>query len=222
MTDTQESLLAEGSDQATSQMSQFLTFDINNERYGVNILAVREIKGHESTTKLPNTPDCMQGIINLRGIVIPIFDIRMMFGMGAAKDSKKNVTIILSVEGQLIGIIVDAVSDIIETKSGEVKPAPTVQSGVDQQYISGVVSKDDGMIIILDTSHLLSNENMLAAKNVATSQDADIPVSDEDALMQEAEELMEQASAMVQADKHDVVDDLSDDSDNLPEQSQAG
>src|ERR1700759_4836176 len=106
---------------------QFLTFTVQGAEYGVDIMTVREIKGWTETTRLPNSPDYMRGVMNLRGLIIPIFDLRARFGKGLTQADVKNVVIILAVTGRNIGILVDSVSDILTVDPGEIKAAPEME-----------------------------------------------------------------------------------------------
>ena len=137
---------------------QFLTFTINDEEYGVDIMAVREIKGWTETTRLPNSPAYMRGVINLRGLIIPIFDLRARFGREQTIASVKNVVIILAVGERNIGILVDSVSDILTVNNSEVKPAPETEHKEEASYINGLISLDDRMVVLLIVQKLFSSD----------------------------------------------------------------
>lgn len=139
---------------------QFLTFTISGEEYGVEIMKVREIKGWTETTRLPNSPDFMKGVINLRGVVIPIFDLKSCFKMGNTIPHEKNVVIILVVKERLVGILVDAVSDILSVGADEVRPAPHMEVKVDAEFINGLISMDEKMVVLLDVDHLFDSETL--------------------------------------------------------------
>lgn len=134
---------------------QFLTFTIGSEEFGVDIMTVREIKGWTETTRLPNSPECMRGVMNLRGIIIPIFDLRARFGKGLTEANASHVIIILAVAGRNIGILVDGVSDILSTPPEEVKPAPDLDGGaISEEYIAGLISREERMVVLLEVNHL--------------------------------------------------------------------
>jgi purine-binding chemotaxis protein CheW len=137
---------------------QFLTFAVAGEEYGVDIMTVREIKGWTDTTRLPNTPEFMRGVINLRGLIIPIFDLRARFHMGLTDANAKHVVIILSVGERTIGILVDAVSDIIDAAFDEIKPAPASDTHAKDQCVSGLISHNDRMVVLLAVDKLFDAE----------------------------------------------------------------
>lgn len=142
------SLVGEG----TSQ--QFLTFTVGNEEYGVDIMTVREIKGWQETTRLPNTAEYMRGVMNLRGLIIPIFDLRMRFHGTLTQATPKHVVIILAVGERNIGVLVDAVSDILDVNAGQIKPAPEGEEEGASDYINGLISLDDRMVVLLEINRL--------------------------------------------------------------------
>jgi purine-binding chemotaxis protein CheW len=135
---------------------QFLTFTIGAEEYGVDIMAVREIKGWTETTRLPGTPDFMRGVINLRGLIIPIFDLRTRFHLGHTEATGKHVVIVLAVGDRNIGILVDAVSDILDTDTAAIKEPPVREGATEAeaQSVSGLISHNDRMVVLLDVEKL--------------------------------------------------------------------
>ncbi len=150
---------------------QFLTFSVEGNEYGVDIMSVREIKGWTESTRIPNSPEFMRGVMNLRGVVIPIFDLRTRFNMGVTKADAKNVVIVISIESRTIGILVDAVSDILTVDAGEVKasPAGTTDMEIDKAYISGLISVDNKMVVILNVENLFSEKSLMLADNASVS-----------------------------------------------------
>ncbi|MBI1274827.1 chemotaxis protein CheW [bacterium] len=133
---------------------QFLTFTIGQEEYGVDIMTVREIKGWQETTRLPNTPDFMRGVMNLRGLIIPIFDLRMRFHQHLTEATLKHVVIILALGERNIGILVDTVSDILDVSSEQIKPPPGAEDNANTDYINGLISLEDRMVVLLGVEHL--------------------------------------------------------------------
>src|SRR3954470_8458360 len=126
---------------------------------GVNILSVREIRGWTPETKLPNMPDFVRGVVNLRGIIIPIFDLRARFGGGSTEVTRRHVVVVLQVGERTRGILVDAISDILTVARDDVKPPPDVDSGlIDQQYLSGLVTAENRMVTLLDVTRLFAGE----------------------------------------------------------------
>jgi len=134
--------------------SQYVTFAIDDRLYGIEITKVREIKGWTEPTELPNAPYAMRGVLNLRGVVVPIFDLRCRFGQGETLASEAHVVIIISLADRLIGILVDAVCDILTLEPGEVLPVPDMDAGGDQRFLSGLVPRDDGLVALLRLEEL--------------------------------------------------------------------
>lgn len=141
--------------------NQFLTFFLADEEYGVDILRVQEIKGWNAVTPIPNTPDYIRGVINLRGIIVPIVDLRRRFGLEAVEYGPMTVVIVLKVmredKSRVMGIVVDAVSDVYNVQDESLKPAPDFGSVVNVDFVQGLATVDDAMVIILDIDHLLNS-----------------------------------------------------------------
>lgn len=137
-----------------SAVQQYLTFTVDNEEFGVDIMTVREIKGWTETTRLPGSPEFMRGVMNLRGLIIPIFDLRMRFHRGQTEATSKHVVIILAVHDRNIGILVDTVSDILDVPTDQIKPAPAEGAEIDADFISGLISLEKRMVVLLDVPHL--------------------------------------------------------------------
>jgi purine-binding chemotaxis protein CheW len=130
--------------------AQFLTFTVGEGEYGVDIMSVREIKGWSEVTRLPNRPDHMRGVMNLRGLIIPIFDLRCRFGQGLTEAGDKHAIVILAVGDRTIGVLVDAVSDILEVTTGEIKPAPQQEeAAAEGRYVSGLIAREGRMVVLL-------------------------------------------------------------------------
>lgn len=133
---------------------QLLTFTVDNEEFGVDIMTVREIKGWTETTRLPNAPDFMRGVMNLRGLIIPIYDLRVRFRRGRTEATPSHVVIILAVKERNIGILVDTVSDILDISPDEVKPSPGGRTDISGDFIGGLISLEGRMVILLRVEHL--------------------------------------------------------------------
>lgn len=147
--------LGEESSDATGGLSkQFLTFTIGEEEYGVDIMTVREVKGWSETTRLPNTPEYMRGVLNLRGVVIPIFDLRMRFGGETTQATDKHVVVILAVGARIAGVLVDTVSDILTVSQHEIKDAPSTDTGLNEQFVEGLIAVEERMVVLLDMEKL--------------------------------------------------------------------
>lgn len=140
---------------------QYLTFTLGDEQYGVEILRVQEIKGWNTVTMIPNTPHYLCGVLNLRGAIVPIVDLRLRLGMSGQDYTPMTVVIVLKVDDgvqRTIGIVVDAVSDAINVSPEAIKPSPDFGEEVNTGSIRGLVSVDEQMMMILDVDHLLSIE----------------------------------------------------------------
>ena len=144
-------------------MSQYVTFAIDDRLYGFEITKVREIKGWSEPTELPNTDHTMRGVLNLRGIVVPIFDLRARFGQGHTEAREEHVVIIVALGEHLIGVLVDAVSDILTLEPGDVLPVPPSSHGTSQQFIQGLVSRDEKLIALLKLEELFQISEIQAA-----------------------------------------------------------
>lgn len=144
-------------------MQQYLTFELNGEHYGVEILRVQEIKGWDYVTPIPNTPPHMCGVLNLRGAIVPIVDLRLFFEMSFKSYTKTTVVVVLRVEGvtpRTVGIVVDAVSDAHNVHPEDVRETPDFGDVVSTAFISGITRIDDNMVMLLDVDKLLSSEQI--------------------------------------------------------------
>jgi purine-binding chemotaxis protein CheW len=139
---------------ASGPTAQFITFTIGTEEYGVDIMSVREIKGWSDTTSLPNSPPYVRGVINLRGIIVPIFDLRARFGLGATETTKTHVVIIVAVQSRTIGILVDSVSDILTIASGDIRSVPDMDRSIDDAFLDGLVAVGERMVAIIALDRL--------------------------------------------------------------------
>jgi len=139
---------------------QFLTFRLAGEEYGVGILTVQEIRGWSSVTKVPHTPAWLLGVINLRGVVVPIIDLRIKFDFASAEYNETTVVIILTVATRVVGVVVDAVSDVITLGAAQIKPAPTLGTGANTSHIIGFGTLDDRMRILMDVEKLMAGADM--------------------------------------------------------------
>lgn len=134
--------------------TQYITFTVGDEEYGVDIMDVREIKGWTPTTRLPNAPGYVHGVINLRGIMVPVFDLRARFGQGATDPTKTHVVVIVTVSSRVIGILVDTVSDILTIDRDMIQPVPKMDLTVDADYLAGLVTIAGRMVALLTLSRL--------------------------------------------------------------------
>jgi len=155
-----EAALQMDATQSTNATKQFLTFTLGEEEYGVDIMMVREVKGWTETTRLPNSPEYVRGVLNLRGIIIPIFDLRARFTGTLTVPDAKNVVIILAVGNRNIGILADTVSDILTVNQSEIKAAPETESRVDHRFVSGLIAVEERMVVVLEIDKLLQPEDL--------------------------------------------------------------
>ena len=144
----------------TGQAQEYLTFSLGSEEYGVNILKVQEIRGYEKPTAIANAPAYIKGVVNLRGTIVPILDMRIKFGLGEPTYDQFTVVIILNVGGRVVGVVVDGVSDVIGLVADQVRPAPEFSSTFDTQYITGVGTVDERMLILVDMEKLVCSSDM--------------------------------------------------------------
>lgn len=140
--------------------SEYLTFRLGEEEYAIDILKVQEIRGYEPPTAIAYAPAFIKGVINLRGIIVPIVDLRIKFGLGTVEYTPFTVVIILNVAKRVIGIVVDSVSDVTMLSSGQIRQAPDFSASFDTKYIIGLASIDKRMLIITDIERLMSSRDM--------------------------------------------------------------
>lgn len=138
---------------------QFLSFTLGGEDYGVDILRVQEIRGWEELRPLPDTPEYVKGVLDLRGTIVPIIDLRIRMSMSNVEYHPTTVIIVLSVmdedgKAHQVGAVVDAVSDVLDVKADEIKKAPAIACKINDRYLRGMVSRDDRMVILLDVDLL--------------------------------------------------------------------
>jgi len=139
---------------------ELLTFTLGKEEYGIDILKVQEIRGYEAVTTIANAPEFIKGIINLRGIIVPIVDMRIKFNLGNVTYDTTTVVIILNVANRVVGMVVDGVSDVTTLKADQIKPAPEFSSGLDTKFLQGLGTVEERMIILVDIEQLMSSRDM--------------------------------------------------------------
>jgi purine-binding chemotaxis protein CheW len=148
---------------------EVLVFVLGNEEYGVDILKVQEIRGYEKVTPIPAQPAYLKGVVNLRGTIVPVIDLRVKFGMPEPRYDSFTVVIVLRVAGRVIAIVVDAVSDVVRLTASEVKDAPRLGALVDSSFLAGLATQDERMILLLDIEKFLSSGEMNLINQVAES-----------------------------------------------------
>jgi len=162
----EENSMAEEDVRKDEQLLQLVTFSIGEEEFGVEILKVQEIIRMLEITRVPKAPDFVEGVINLRGKVIPVIDLRLRFGLQAKGHDKKTRIIVIEINQMIVGFVVDSVSEVLRIPAGTIEPPPPVISGLDSEYISGVGKLDDRLLIMLDLNRLLSKEEKSALGEV--------------------------------------------------------
>jgi purine-binding chemotaxis protein CheW len=145
---------------AAAGQSEFLSFTLGQEEYGIDILKVQEIRSYEQPTTIANAPDFIKGVVNLRGIIVPIVDMRIKFRLGEAAYNELTVVIVLNVAGRVVGMVVDGVSDVVRLESEQIRPAPDFSSSFDVKYITGLGTVDERMLILVDIEKLMSGADM--------------------------------------------------------------
>ena len=144
-----------------SELIQLVSFNIGNEEYGVEVLKVREIIRLTKITTMPNSPNDVSGIINLRGKVIPIISVRSRFALKTKENDNRTRIVVMDVDGELVGFIVDSVSEVIRISSTEIQPAPAASSGDETGCITGIINRGDRLIVLLNLELLADYHNPL-------------------------------------------------------------
>jgi purine-binding chemotaxis protein CheW len=144
----------------TTDGSQFLTFQLGEELYGVDILRVQEIKGYTAVTKIPNTPAHIKGVLNLRGTIVPIVELRTKFGMETIDYTMFTVIVVVVVREKIMGLVVDAVSDVLNIDRQDIQPPPQFGAKVDVSFLNGIGKSGDKLIALLDMDRLLSDDDV--------------------------------------------------------------
>jgi purine-binding chemotaxis protein CheW len=142
------------------QNNEFLTFRLGAEEYGIDILKVQEIRSYEAVTTIANAPEFIKGVVNLRGVIVPIVDMRIKFRLGDIGYNQFTVVIILNVAGRVVGMVVDSVSDVISLNPEQIRPAPGFGSALNTEYITGLGTVDKRMLILMDIEKLMTGEDM--------------------------------------------------------------
>lgn len=152
--------------QKAIEKKEFLAFTLGSEEYCIDILKVQEIRGYETVTPLPNTPAFMKGVVNLRGIIVPIIDLRIKLELDKVEYDQFTVVIILSIRGRVVGVVVDSVSDVVALAAEDIKEAPQMGAAIKTDYIDGLVTIDERMLIIIDIEKLATMEEIVQVDQV--------------------------------------------------------
>ncbi|HGE6735969.1 TPA: chemotaxis protein CheW [Serratia marcescens] len=148
---------------------EFLIFTLGNEEYGIDILKVQEIRGYDQVTRIANTPVFIKGVTNLRGVIVPIIDLRVKFSQQSVSYDENTVVIVLNFGQRVVGIVVDGVSDVLSLTAEQIRPAPEFAVTLATEYLTGLGSLGERMLILVDIEKLLSSEEMSLVDSVAKS-----------------------------------------------------
>jgi purine-binding chemotaxis protein CheW len=157
---------------AAATAAQYLTVNLAQEEYAIDILAVREIRGWTPVTRIPQAPHYVLGVLNLRGAIVPVLDLRLRFGLVREEYGATTVTVVVTVANRLFGVVVDAVCDVLDVSSDQVRPVPDMGTAVDTEYLKGLTSIEERMVLLLDVDKLLQPQD-------AQMLDAALPAADE-------------------------------------------
>lgn len=146
---------------ATQGSSEYLTFRLGAEEYGIDILRVQEIRSFEEPTRIANSPPHIKGVVNLRGVIVPVVDLRIKLNCEKVEYNSFTVVIVLNIKGRVVGAVVDSVSDVLELARDSIKPAPEMSSSaVDTVFVTGIASVGERMLILMDIESLMSSPDM--------------------------------------------------------------
>ena len=146
---------------------EFLAFKLGHEEYGVDILSVQEIRGYDTVTRVPEAPHYIKGVINLRGVIVPVVDLRLKFKLGDATYDEYTVMIVLSLKGKVIAAVVDGVSDVVQVEAEQIRPTPEFGGMIDTRFISGIATVGERMLIVLDIESVILSADITGAPPVA-------------------------------------------------------
>jgi len=158
MTESDITLLVPLSDELPSDSGEYLTFLLGHEEYGIEILKVQEIRGYDAVTQIPNTPTFIKGVVNLRGKIVPIVDLRIKFNLENIEYTEFTVVIVLSFSGRIVGVVVDGV--VIALNQAQIEPMPSLVTGIDTQYIIGLATYEERMLILVAIEQLMTSQEM--------------------------------------------------------------
>jgi purine-binding chemotaxis protein CheW len=154
-----------GAAMAAGKSTEFISFAIGDDQYGVDIMAVREIKGWTAITHLPRQPDYVRGVLNLRGVIVPIIDLRCRFGQGQTEATAMHIVIIVQIGARQVGLLADRVLDIVSQDASQIQPVPKIAQGSRIEFLSGLVTVDGAMIALIDLPNLLNSRQEAALVN---------------------------------------------------------
>ncbi|MEY4564328.1 MAG: hypothetical protein RLZZ618_3605 [Pseudomonadota bacterium] len=156
----QSALSAAAAGAALTHLREFLAFKLGAEEYGIDLLRVQEIRSYEEPTRIANSPPCVTGVLDLRGMIVPIVDMRLHLRLGEARHDSLTVIIVLSISGHSVGMVVDAVSDVISLAPQQLRQAPDFNSSVDSTHLLAIGAVDDRMLILIDIEKLMQSPSL--------------------------------------------------------------
>jgi purine-binding chemotaxis protein CheW len=152
---------------AAGSRLEVVTFKLGEEEYGIDIQKVQELRGYDAVTRIANAPEYIKGVVNLRGIIVPIIDMRIKFKLGDPTYDQFTVVIVLNIAGRVVGMVVDSVSDVITLTGEQIKPAPEMGSVLDADYLIGLGTLEERMLILVDIDRLMSSDEMGLVEKIA-------------------------------------------------------
>ncbi len=155
---------------ASDEANEFLIFTLGQEEYGIEVLEVQEIRGYDAVTRIANAPEFLKGVVNLRGMIVPVVDMRIKFNLGKVEYNQFTVVIILNLIGRVVGMVVDSVSDVITLAPEQMKPAPDFSTSFDTNYILGLGTLDQRMLILVDIEKLMSSGDMALVNRAGSAE----------------------------------------------------
>jgi purine-binding chemotaxis protein CheW len=152
---------------AEAQPREFLVFSLGSEEYAIDILKAQEIRGYENVTRIASAPPFIKGVTNLRGVIVPIIDLRIKFKLDRVEYDNQTVVIVVNVSGRVVGVVVDGVSDVLSLTPEQIKPAPEFGLSLSSDYLSGLASLEDRMLVLVDIDKMLTSEEMALVEKTA-------------------------------------------------------
>lgn len=152
---------------AEARPREFLVFSLGSEEYAIDILKAQEIRGYENVTRIASAPPFIKGVTNLRGVIVPIIDLRIKFNLDRVEYDSQTVVIVVNVSGRVVGVVVDGVSDVLSLTPEQIKPAPEFGLSLSSDYLSGLASLEDRMLVLVDIDRMLTSEEMALVEKTA-------------------------------------------------------
>ncbi|MDM0042941.1 chemotaxis protein CheW [Variovorax dokdonensis] len=152
---------------ASTSRLEVVSFTLGTEEYGIDIQKVQELRGYDTVTRIANTPDYIKGVVNLRGTIVPIIDMRIKLGLGDPTYDQFTVVLVLNIADRILGMVVDSVSDVITLSDEQIKPPPAMGSAIDTDYLIGLGTLDDRMLILVDIERLMTSEELVQIEKLA-------------------------------------------------------